>query len=341
MNLKQLSQHLGLSQTTVSRALNGFPEVNESTRARVVAAAQHVGYRPNAAARRLATGRAGAFGMLLPNERSLLHESLFRPFLAGLMDELAGGDHDLMITPTRSDEAAEYRRLVTRGRVDGFVVNRPRRDDPRVPILTRLGVPFVIHGRTDTAVDYSFVDIDNEGAFRSLTDLLLDLGHRRIGLLNDETQYFFANCRALGYRAALRTRGVPHDPALERAMVMSEANGYRATRELMEAEGPPTALICGSVYLVEGAYRALRDLGLEPGRDVSVVAHDDVVGDVEAEVLRPALTASTSSIGAAGARIGRFLLQMVEEGRPGPLQEIWTPEVTLRNSAQPLRRRAA
>ena len=89
MNLKKLAQELGLSQTTVSRALNGYPEVSEKTRKRVSDAADRLGYRPNASARRLATGRVGAVGMVMPSDGQLLVNPHFSEFLAGLGQRLA------------------------------------------------------------------------------------------------------------------------------------------------------------------------------------------------------------------------------------------------------------
>src|SRR5437868_10933315 len=111
MKLKDLAVELGLSPTTVSRALNGYPEVSEATRRRVVDAARHHEYRPNASARRLATGRAGAIGAVLQTNRNLLLDPHYVEFIAGLGERLADDEIDIVLSPTRGDdETRSYRR---------------------------------------------------------------------------------------------------------------------------------------------------------------------------------------------------------------------------------------
>ncbi|RWH35640.1 MAG: LacI family transcriptional regulator, partial [Mesorhizobium sp.] len=98
MNLKQLSQRLALSQTTVSRALNGYPEVNEETRRRVIDAAKRHGYRPNPSARRLATGKTGMIGYVLPTGTTVDIDPHFVEFLSGLGDYARSHELDLVLS---------------------------------------------------------------------------------------------------------------------------------------------------------------------------------------------------------------------------------------------------
>ena len=99
MKLKDLAQHLGLSQTTVSRALNGYPEVNEETRRRVLEAARRHGYQPNANARRLATGRAKAIGIVLPTDWNMLLDPHYMECQAGLGETLLADEIDILLSP--------------------------------------------------------------------------------------------------------------------------------------------------------------------------------------------------------------------------------------------------
>ncbi len=124
MNLKEFASHLGLSQTTVSRALSGYPEVRAETRDRVMRAARELGYRPNTAAIGLATGRAGAIGIVLRGTGFGPHAT---EFLGGLGGRLQADDIDMLISTVESEEAelAIYRRLAASKRVDGFVLHSP------------------------------------------------------------------------------------------------------------------------------------------------------------------------------------------------------------------------
>ena len=100
MNLRELAQHLGLSKTTVSRALNGFSEVNEETRLRVLEAARRFNYTPNVSAKRLATGESGAFGVVLPGASAEMADPVFGEFLAGLADGAGRCGRDLYVNAT-------------------------------------------------------------------------------------------------------------------------------------------------------------------------------------------------------------------------------------------------
>ncbi|MDQ0468283.1 LacI family DNA-binding transcriptional regulator [Labrys wisconsinensis] len=341
MNLKELAEHLGLSQTTVSRALNGFPEVGEKTRRRVAEAAREFHYRPNASARKLATGRAGALGIVFSTGRNLLLDPIFTDFLAGVADGSAGSDTDVLVSSPRGDEAETYRRMARAHSVDAVILSSPLVEDARVPLLQRLRLPCVVHGRTRSTAPCAFLDIDNEEAFRNATGMLADLGHRRIGLINGDPGFTFALHRERGWREALAARGLPAPPALARSAPMTEENGYRLARTLFEAAEPPTALICSSIFAALGAMRAARDSGRAIGRDLSLVAHDDGLAAIRPETLTPALTTTFSSIRAAGARIAEIALALAEGADPAALREVWPVDLVFRGSTMPPPRDAA
>ena len=127
MNLKQLSLMLDLSQTTVSRALNGYPEVSEETRRRVMDAAKRHGYRANPSARRLATGKAGMIGYVLPTGAEVDIDPHFVEFLSGLGDFARSHELDLVLSPAEAgDEETTYRRVAANKQVDAVYVSAPR-----------------------------------------------------------------------------------------------------------------------------------------------------------------------------------------------------------------------
>ncbi|WP_448953024.1 substrate-binding domain-containing protein [Labrys neptuniae] len=335
MNLKELSQHLGLSQTTVSRALNGFPEVGEATRKRVLEAAETFQYRPNSSARRLATGRAGAIGIVFSSDRNMLLDPIFTDFLAGVASQCARSDNDVLVSSAQGDEAGTYRRLARVRSVDAMLLSSPTIDDPRIALLQRLGMPLVVHGRTQTGLTYPHLDIDNEGAFHKATMLLLDLGHRRIGLLNESLRYTFAADRSQGWRRALTSRGL-HAPAeLECGARMTEENGYRMARGLFELPDPPTALLCSSIFLAIGAMRAAREAGRVVGKDLSLIAHDDGLDAIRPETLTPAITTTFSSIHAAGIRVAEIAMALANGGDIAPVGEVWPVDLVFRGSTVP------
>ena len=335
MRLKDLADKLGLSPTTVSRALNGYPEVNEATRERVLDAARRFHYRPNASARRLATGRAGAIGAVLQSNRSQLIDPHYAEFLAGLGERLADDDLDIVLSPARSDEAANYRRMASGIRVDAIILSSPLVEDDRVRLLSELGMPFVLHGRTISAIPHAWLDIDNEGAFRHATNHLLDLGHRRIGLINGDIRYTYASDREKGYRAALASRGVAADPRWIATGTMTDEVGFTAAQRFLGERPRATALVASSMMMALGAFRAIRAAGLELGRDISMIAHDDVFPFLNPDRMVPTMSTTRSSIRAAGTRIAELATEMLSGRAAESIHELWPVDLVIRASTGP------
>lgn len=336
MKLKDLAAELGLSQTTVSRALNGFPEVNEATRKRVVEAAARLGYRADASARRLATGRSGAIGVALPLQRALHFGPHVSEFLSGISERLAQHEIDIVVAPIDSDdELPAFRRLAASRRVDAVVISAPVPNDARIAALTELGLPFILHGRTDVDLPHAWLDIDNEGAFRRATSHLIDLGHRHIGMINGPLDQTFAIHRDRGYRSALAARGLSVDPNLIAGGRFTDENGFRAAQAFLERSPRPTAILAGSMITALGVFRAIRTAGLTLGRDVSMIAHDDVFPYLNADNMIPSMSTTRSSIRAAGARIAELALQILEGKPAASIHELWPVELVLRESSGP------
>ncbi len=338
MNLKELAKHLNLSPTTVSRALNGYPEVGESTRKRVDEEARRFGYRPNAHARRLATGRAHAIGYVLPADKSLMIDPLFSDFVSGATDVYAAHGFDVMLhAGGQEDEISVYQRYSQGGSVDGVVMLGPRLNDPRIEALNKLQMPYVVHGRVGgSASDFAWLDIDNYGAFYRATKLLIDLGHRRIGLINGLEDFNYAHDRRRGYEVALQDRGLRADPLMTSSGLMTEENGYRQTKRILQLGNRPTALILGSMLLVAGAMRAVNEMNLLIGRDVSLIAHDDGLPFLNAQSLVPSLTTTSSSIRAAGERVAQLLLGIITDPDSELPHELWAVDLIVRGSTGPV-----
>jgi LacI family transcriptional regulator len=337
VNLKQLADMLSLSQTTVSRALNGYPEVAEKTRLRVEAAAKRYGYRPNPSARRLATGKAGMIGYVMPTGATVDIDPHFVEFLSGLGDYARTHELDLALSPTTvEDEETTYRRVVANKQVDAVYVSAPRPQDRRIRLLEQLGFPYIVHGRSEGLdFDYPFVDIDNEGAFHDAARLLVQLGHTRIALINGDTSQTFAIHRERGFRRALSEAGLRLADQDLHSVGMTEENGYRAACALLGQADRPTAIVCSSLLEALGIFRALRDLGLSAPRDVSLISHDDVFPFLNPEGFPVPLTTTRSPIRAAGARIAERLAARIAGIEIEPRGEVWKVDLIVRGSVAP------
>lgn len=342
MNLKELSHNLGLSQTTVSRALNGYPEVSPATRARVEEAARAFNYRPSTRAKGLATGQALAIGHVIPmSSKHEMVNPIFGDFIAGAGETYARHGYEMILSIVDdSNEANVYQGLKSRRAVDGVIVHGPRMNDTRIPLLDKLGLPFAVHGRASgCTVPYAWLDVNNRSAFERATHYLYDLGHRRIALLNGLEDMDFAHRRRDGYISALMSHDLAVDAELMRSGEMTELSGYGATREMLSHANPPTAILCSSLISALGVRRAIEEKRLVMGKDVSVITHDDVLSYLKNGDDVPIFTATRSSVRDAGRKLAEMLLSAIANPQAEPMSELLEAELIVGGSTGPAPRK--
>lgn len=324
--LKDLATELGLSQTTVSRALNGFPEVNEATRLRVHEAAERLNYRPSARARSLATGQTMTIAHVLTFSK---HHEMMNPvygdFIAGASEAYReAGYHIHLAVVADEDQEQAFRNLAAERSVDGVLLQAPLTGDVRIPLLQEVGLPFVVHGRASINGDrdYSWVDVNNTRAFERATEALLDLGHRRIGLINGLESMDFARRRKEGMLGALAARGVPPCPDLYTSNDMTESIGHEETSRMLALPDPPTAVLASSFIAAMGVRRAVVEAGLTLGRDVSLVTFDDDLSYLKNGSTQPIFTATRSSVRDAGRIAAALLLDQIRTNNNRPVHRL-------------------
>ena len=324
MNLRQLSALLKLSPTTVSRALNGFPEVSAETRERVREAAALHGYRANTVARRLATGRTDSIGIIYPFEPTDLGDPVFLDIIAGVTEGLGEAGMDLVIvSASRENEMDTYQRVVSGGRVDGLIVARTLVTDPRLQFLQEKDFPFVAHGRSELARPYAWFDYDNEVGMRLAVERLLSLGHRRIASISAPLAMNFAAQRRTGFLAGLAECEVecPAEYLVEGGL--TPQHGVEAMQSLLALPEPPTAVVVDNNVAAVGVMQCLRHAGLRAGHDLSII----VFGGL------PSFHGEETDISAvvqpqprhAGHMLARLMLARLAGKAPEELTCLWEP----------------
>ena len=338
MNLRELSERLNLSQTTVSRALNGYPEVNEQTRKRVAEAAARFNYRPNIRAQTLATGRSMSIGHSIPfsNQNGMVN-IVFADFIAGAGEIYAQHGYSMSLSLVRDeDELSAYRGVAEKGAVDGIIVHSPTRDDPRIAFLAELDIPFLVHGRaSEVTKPYAWLDVNNKRAIETGTQHLLDLGHRRIGLINGEERMDFAQRRREGYLSALTKANVATDTAIMRSGEMSEPFGHASAHEMLDGAKPPTAFVASSIVSALGIRRAVEERGLAMGSEISILCFDDEISYLPNGRTAPVFTAMRSSVRAAGRRCAELLIDQISRPDQELQTELWDAELVTGTSTGP------
>jgi len=334
MSIARLAQHLGLSEGTVSRALNNYPDIAVKTRERVRDAARELGYSPSSSARRLARGVVDTVGFVLPSRRDHLSDPFLSEILDGLAAELATHDWDLLLAavPDGYDEIEVMKRLVRSGKVGAFAVTRIRRNDPRVEYLKSSGVPFIVHGRTEKHDDYSWLDIDNEKAFVDAVNFLVGLGHRKIALLGGDLRMNYAWLRREGFIKAMKQAGLEIAPDYLIDNVVDEIVARKEMTKLLSLPNRPTAVVCVTDAVAIGAINAIGGAGLQAGREVSVIGYD---GLPMGAAIDPALTTMSQASYDAGREVGRMLIAQTNSKSNEISQTLWEAKLTQRASANP------
>lgn len=321
VTIKDLASELGLSITTISRALNGYGDVGDKTRKKVIDTARRLGYTPNRNAQRLVTKRSHSIAWVQSDDDNKYSDPHFIEVLTGVLREARVAHYDIVMTSETPDRQIEtYERYVRDGSVDGFIVDLPRPDDPRITFLIEAGVPFVVHGREDRHESYGWVDVDNYGNFYKLTKLIVGNGHRRFAFINGDERFLYARVRRQAVYDALGELGLPPDTVLylEGTHPMVEA-GYQLT-ELAMAEPDVTAFAYSSILLATDGLRAVTRAGLVPGEDVMLASMNDELQYINLASVDGQITYIRSSLRAAGrALVAEVIRQCGRHAASGTL----------------------
>jgi DNA-binding LacI/PurR family transcriptional regulator len=312
VTLQDIADVVGVSRMTVSNAFSRPEKLSEALRTTILETATHLGYGgPDPSARALARGRAGTVGLLLTDTLGdAFRDPVSAEFLVSVGDALAERSLALTLVSTAGDDPPLGRNLP----MDGAIVYVC--DPTRVDLgwLRRRGTPVVTVDQLPTP-GVPAVNVDDAAGARAAAQHLLDLGHRRVGLVNlageGSAQNQPAAQRGLGWREVLSTAGV--DPVEVRARFRPATEAYHVVHELLEGPDHPTALLCFSDAFAAQAVRAAADLDLRVPDDLSVVGFDDA--DF-APTFRPALTTVRQQVGDKARAAVAALTTMLEDGEP-------------------------
>lgn len=328
--IREVARAAGVSVSTVSRILNGKPDVSQETREKVLTVIQSLNFVPHAQAQRLASGRSRTIALLFPLQfvEAAPHAGEFVVAAAAAAEE-RGLAFQVMTTDVPPERLPT---LYQSGQVDGLVLMQIAIDDPRVRLLQRRGYPFAMIGRTQDEEVAPFVDLDFEGCVFTAYHHLVSLGHQRIGFLAapevSRKHHLGSALRSLqGYRLACTTFNLD-SPMLE--VDFSAQAMYEATSALLRQNPRLTAIVSTHGPSVVGTLRALQDLGKVVPDDFSVVS---IATQATAELLCPPLTClDMPSVEMARAAV-RLLSQQIE-GRSGSAERVlFPPNLILRKTS--------
>jgi DNA-binding LacI/PurR family transcriptional regulator len=348
VTLQTIADALGVSRTTVSNAYNKPDQLNPELRRKVLETAAELGYAgPDPAARRLRSGRPDAIGLLFCHSLSqAFTDPAAMLFLQGLIGQTEPAGLPLLLLagpqPTGRDVITAVREAV----VDSFVVYSLPEEHPQVQAALERRVPLVVVDEPRLP-DFSFVGVDDRGGARQAAEHLIELGHRRIGILSmrvvdDDYEggrldaerlaaasYPVTRERLTGYREAFEAAGIAWEEIhVEERPGNSPAAGADAARRLLSDDPRPTAILANTDLLAFGALAAAGELGIHVPGELSVVGFDDVPA---ASYSAPPLTTVRQPLLQKGIEAARLVLE-----RPESPREIMLPvELVVRASSGP------
>ncbi|MCE2522579.1 MAG: substrate-binding domain-containing protein [Rhodobacteraceae bacterium] len=332
--ISDVAERAGTTKSTVSRALNGYPDISSHTRARVERVAAELGYSPLSQAQSIRTGRVRSLGFVLQTYDHDSHRPFLAGFLAGISRSANAQGWDLTLTTAESQQATldVLRRLAVERKADGFILSRPERNDPRVSLLLSENIPFVLFGRTNDPTGCSWYDILGEEAMKEAVVRLHGHGHRRIGFVNGGEHFSYSTFRLQGYLEGLKECGLEFDANLVANNAATTEQGRRAALDLLRLELPPTAIVYAVDMAALGLYRAAEEIGLEIGRDISVIAYD---GIPEGLFAHPPLTTFSVDRVRAGERLATQLINRICGAESDSQRETERAVLLKRNSDRP------
>jgi LacI family transcriptional regulator len=334
--LQSVAEAAGVHRSTAARALDPAQShrISREVVQRVQEEARRQGYRRDAIAASLRTGRSRLVGVLLPD----LANPVFAPILAGITAELEEAGYLVLVAasggPT-DDQLRIVEELIAR-RIDGLVLATARRQEPVVDACLAAGIPVVLVNRGEDEARVSAVITDDISGMQLAVEHLVGLGHVRIGHLAGPEELSTGILRRKGFEAAIQAAGL-NPGAVVTASAYSREQGEAATAELLDRNPNLTAIAASNDLLALGAYRELQARGLACPGDVSVVGHNDMP---LVDMVEPSLTTVRIGLTAMGKAAAQLLLAEVAEQRSLPVTQLTSAELIIRAStAAPRRKR--
>ena len=319
----EIARELGISATTVSRALSGKGRVSQATRERVAACAARMGWAAGSPKQRSTNNLA----LLIPSHFVRLDLPFLRKCMGGVCRMAVQREYDVLLCYADEWNTDQLRRQITARKVDGVILSRTITGDPCLELVRKYGVPYVALGRLEDQ-DALQVDNDQVEAARELTWLLLQMGIRRIAYLGNRYRYTVNVDRMLGFRQALEAYGM----AADEKMIFSNVESTEGCRDALEAalEQRPECLLCSDDSLAFSVLKELRQ------RRISVPGDIRLASLYDSEILLdtdPTITAVQFDADLLGATACRMLLDAIT-GREVPPRTVLGHQVILRESTK-------
>ncbi|MDW5375398.1 LacI family DNA-binding transcriptional regulator [Halomonas sp. HP20-15] len=329
-NIRRVAELAGVSVATVSRTLRSPNIVSPNTRAKVLEAVRDAGYKPNLMAVKFRAQRTHNLVVLVPT----IANTFFARVISGIQAAAQERGYSVLLCNTLGDESAEraYARMVTSRQADGLIQLRAFNPFP-ADAFSAGTLPMVNVCEVLDDVACPTIKLDNRLAARTLTEHLIELGHRRIAMIKGPRRSPLTRDRLLGYQDALKSAGIELDDSLLSPGDFTPQAGFDAADALMQCRRPPTAIFCENDEMALGAVKLIKRLGLKVPEDVSIAGFDDIAF---ASYSDPPLTTIAQPAETFGRQAAITLIERLD-GKQDVTHTILPYELVIRGSTSKVR----
>ncbi len=330
VTIKDIAQVVGVSPSTVSRALNDSPLINEATKNRIRRVAKELGYERNELARGLVKGSSGTVGVILPD----ITNPFFAEIIKGAEEVVRNRGFGVVLCTTEGfpGREREYLQLLRRKRVDGLIIASVTVDDPYLAELQRAHVPFVLVSRLSERIDAPYVVVDDKEGGRLAMEHLVELGHRKIAYIGGPANVHSSRKRMEAYREVLEAQGIRFRRRWAVFAAFTQEAGHTVGKALLSEDERPTAIFAANDLIALGVMEAAEELGLAIPEDLSLVGYNNIV---YAALPRIQLTTVAQPACEMGRIAAHYLLGVCTGQGQEKLRCVLPPRLVVRKTTAP------
>ena len=312
MNITELAKKIGLSITTVSRALGDYDDVSQKTKEKIKKMAKKYNYVPNPYASNLASRKRNIVGFVLPVyglNHNVLNQTSFLQFISGMQEKLNENriQFSMIICNSYKEELLAYDKLINEQKINNIIIHNLKTKDSRINLLKKNNINFVAWGRTQNLKNYSWVDLDNHLSMKMIMDYLILKKHKKIAFVNIDEKFNFAFQRKESFFEEMKKYKLK--VSNKNYFTVSQNNpdlSFQKVLKFLKGNHSISALICCTEYLAAGALRACSELNLKIGKDISIITYDSLV---VSQLTQPQLTSVSHPVKELGKEAVRILLE--------------------------------
>lgn len=327
ITIADIAENLGVSKSTVSRAISGKGRIGKDTVKKVFDYIESCNYKPNYFAKGLATSKTYNIGVAFPADVNVGNTPFFQGLLLGVCEVAAAMDYDVVVTTVKDSDINLLRRLVENHKVDGIILTRNLLNDMAISYLTETGIPFVLVGSCE---DESIIQIDNNHleACEKLVSLLLADGVKKIAMISGDRKHIVNKYRCEGYYSALNNYGM----TIDHELVFYDCNSpifiEQAVRNIIRVKAD--CIVCTDDVICGRVLSILRDEGILVPDHIKVASFYD---SYHLETHNPPVTAIGINVEDLGTEAGKRLIGLIDDNNHQE-KSILDYEIHLRRSTK-------